>query len=321
MREPSAAESRHFALHQLAEGVLAAIAIDGGSAICNSGIVDLGGRTLIFDTFLTPQAATDLRQAITDAIGAASYIVVNSHYHNDHIWGNQVFAPDAPIISSRRTRALIATAGADEFAWYSSNSAQRLEALRAQYETSNDEQRKQLRMWIGYYEGLVEALPHLTVCMPNITYDDHLEIHGTRHTAELIAYEGAHTEHDTILFLPEMGIAFAGDLLFVGCHPYLGDGDPLQLLKALRELRELDAAYCIPGHGPVGTAEDLSLMIDYVECCLEAARALVDHGDTAEERFAQLKIAEKFAHWQLPNFYEANIRSLCKRLGSETGDG
>ncbi len=321
MSRPSAANSRHFELHPLAKGVFAAIATDGGAAICNSGIIDLGGRTLVFDTFLTPQAATDLRQAVTDVIGATSCVVVNSHYHNDHIWGNQVFAPDAPIVASRRTRALIATAGADEFTWYSSNSVQRLEALRAQYETSNEEQRKQLRMWIGYYEGLVEALPHLTVCMPDITFDDHLEIHGTRHTAELIAYEGAHTEHDTVLHLPELGIVFAGDLLFVGCHPYLGDGDPLQLLKALGRLQQLHATSYIPGHGPVGTADDLSRLIDYVEHCVETARALVDSGSVSEDRFTQLKIAERFADWQMPQFYEANIRSLCKPSGSETGAG
>jgi hypothetical protein len=176
-------------------------------------------------------------------------------------------------------------------------------------------------MWIGYYEGLVEALPHLTVCMPDITYDDHLEIHGTRHTAELIAYEGAHTEHDTVLHLPELGIVFAGDLLFVGCHPYLGDGDPLQLLKALGELRQLNATCFMPGHGPVGTADDLSLMIDYVEHCAEIARALVDSGSVSEDGFAQLKVAERFAHWQMPQFYEANIRSLCKPSRAETGAG
>jgi cyclase len=317
----SAADSRHFELRPLAKGAFAAIATEGGAAICNSGMIDLGGRTLIFDTFLTPQAAADLRQAITNAIGPTSCIVVNSHYHNDHIWGNQAFAPNVPIVASRRTRALIAAAGADEIAWYSSNSAQRLEALRAQYETSNEEQRRQLRMWLGYYEGLVEALPHLTVCMPDITFDDHLEIHGTRLTAELIAYEGAHTEHDTVLHLPELGIVFAGDLLFVRCHPYLGDGDPLQLLKALTRLLQLHAASYVPGHGPVGTADDFSLLIRYVEHCVEPASALVNSGRVSEDGFAGLKIPEAFAHWQMSQFYEANIRSLCKPSGSQTGAG
>ena len=52
--------SKHFQLQQVAEGVYAAIHIDGGAAIGNAGIVDLGDRTLIYDTFFTPQTAEDL---------------------------------------------------------------------------------------------------------------------------------------------------------------------------------------------------------------------------------------------------------------------
>jgi glyoxylase-like metal-dependent hydrolase (beta-lactamase superfamily II) len=160
----------HFALHPLAEGIFAAIAVDGGAAISNSGLIDLGGQILVFDTFLTPQAATDLRQIARDRLGGRPKIVINSHYHNDHIWGNQAFVPEAQIISSARTRELIATAGLEEFQWYSSNSAQRLETLRAQGQNTTDEQeQKKLLLWLGYYEGLVEALPNLSVCMPSIT--------------------------------------------------------------------------------------------------------------------------------------------------------
>ena len=44
-------ESRHFRLEQLADGVYACINADGGWAICNAGIIDLGNRTLVFDAF------------------------------------------------------------------------------------------------------------------------------------------------------------------------------------------------------------------------------------------------------------------------------
>ena len=48
--------SNHFSLERLADGVSAAIATDGGAAVANAGIIDLDGRTLVFDTFMTPQA-------------------------------------------------------------------------------------------------------------------------------------------------------------------------------------------------------------------------------------------------------------------------
>ncbi len=99
MKKTNFKGSKHFVLHSLDEGISAAIAEDGGSAISNAGLIDLGGQILVFDTFLTPQAATDLRRSATE-LGRVPQIVINSHYHNDHIWGNQVFASDAQIVSS-----------------------------------------------------------------------------------------------------------------------------------------------------------------------------------------------------------------------------
>jgi cyclase len=321
MHKTLPSKSKHYELHSLAEGIFAAIAEDGGSAISNSGLIDLGGQILVFDTFLTPQAAMDLQRFASDIYGRTPQIVINSHYHNDHIWGNQIFAADAQIISSACTRDLIATAGMEELKWYSSNSAQRLESIRVQYQNANDErQQKQLVLWIGYYEGLVEALPHLKVSMPSITFDSCLEIHGARHTAKLITFEGAHTGSDTVLHLPQEGIIFMSDLLFVGCHPYLADGDPLKLMNALTEFSQLDATCFVPGHGPVGTIEDLRLLITYIKQCFETAHMLVETGNVSVGRIGELKIAELYQHWQQPQFYRTNISFLCERLSSANGD-
>lgn len=103
--------SRHFHLERLAEGVYAAMAIDGAGAMCNAGIVDLGDRTLIFDTFWTPEAGQDLRAAAEHLTGHAITYVINSHYNADHIHGNQVFSTETTIISTSRTRELIVERG------------------------------------------------------------------------------------------------------------------------------------------------------------------------------------------------------------------
>jgi hypothetical protein len=54
----------------------------------------------------------------------------------------------------------------------------------------------------------------------------------------------------------------------------------VRLLKALKELSQLDADSFVPGHGPAGTIYDLKLMIDYVEQYLETAQMLVGKGDS-----------------------------------------
>ena len=318
MTEPIYPRSEHFSLHPLAEGVFAAIAVDGGFAICNAGLIDLGGQTLVFDTFLTPQAATDLRRAAIELYGRTPQIVINSHYHNDHTWGNQVFAAEAQIISSARIRELLATSGMEELHWCSENSAKQLESFRTQYQNAaNEKQKKDALLWIGEYGGIVEALPHLTMCLPGITFDSRLEVHGTKRTAKLITFEGAHSGNDTVLYLPQEGIVFMSDLLFVGFHPYLADGDPLKLRNALKDLSQLDAACYVPGHGPVGTIEDVKLLMEYIDHCFETAQKLVETGNATEEKIKELKVVEKFQHWRITSFYQTNINFLCKRLGSE----
>ena len=61
--------SKHFKIEKLSDGIYAAIHSFGGYAICNSGIVDLGDKVLVFDTFLTVEAAKDLRKAAESITG------------------------------------------------------------------------------------------------------------------------------------------------------------------------------------------------------------------------------------------------------------
>lgn len=307
-------ESRHFSIHQLAEGVYAAIAKDGGWAISNTGLIDLGGQILVFDTFMTPPAAADLKKFSLEHLGAPPEMVFNSHYHNDHIWGNQVFAGEAQIISSTQTRELIKTAGAEEYTWYSANSAQRLAPLQEEFKSAAPEKQKDLLMWIGYYQGLVESLPELTIHLPDLTFERQLEIFGNRYSAALTSFEAAHTGSDSILYIPEADILFMSDLLFVQAHPYLPDGNPQKLLEVVKQISQLEAEILVPGHGPVGTREDLLQMIEYIESCMETSRALVKSGDATEEVLQELAVPEAFRSWQLPHFYQANLQFLCQQI-------
>jgi len=184
-------ESNHFTVEQLDDGVFAAIHRDRGWAVANSGIIDLGDISLVFDTFLTVQAAEDLKITAEELTGKPVSIVVNSHYHNDHIWGNQVFDSQAQIISSNDTLVLIKTEGKEEYDTYKESSATRLRELRTKYYQEDNEDRKNdLSTWISYYQGLVETFPILTVRLPNMTFNGRMNIHGTKLEIELISYKG-----------------------------------------------------------------------------------------------------------------------------------
>lgn len=258
--------SRHFHLEQLADGIFAAINAEEGWAICNAGIIDLGDRTLVYDAFTSPQAASDLRQAAEKLTHRPVHTLINSHYHNDHIWGNQAFALEVDIISTDKTRQLIITAGTAEVKEYSEFAPMRLQALEVQYrETNDDTVRQQLKPLIFDYQAIVNALPILQVRLPTMTFEKEMSFYGSRRVARLIAYENAHCGSDTILYLPDDGIVFAEDILFIDCHPYLAEGDPDVVQAILMEIKDLKPSILVPGHGPVGKIEHLDVLYGYIE--------------------------------------------------------
>jgi cyclase len=314
-------DSKHFRLQQLADGVYAAIHIDGGAAIGNAGIVDLGDRTLIYDTFLSPQAAEDLRIAAEALTGRPIDAVLNSHWHNDHIWGNQVFSANTDIISTEETRRLfIATRGHGAYDSFMADAEANLEATRAQFQATEEEgQRRQLALWIDYHQSVVEAKPILQIRAPNLTFAERLAFHGTHRAAELIAFVGGHTESDAVLFLPQEGIAFMSDLLFIGHHPYLGGGDPERLLHILEAVSDLTPKLLVPGHGPVGMAESLTQMGQYVHTLDGLARKMVEDGE-AEETIDAMAIPKPYDDWLFSSFFPGNIHFLYQRRFGKQGD-
>jgi len=307
-------QSRHFRLEQLASGVYAAIASDRGEAISNAGIVDLGDRVLVFDTFLTPDAGRDLRQAAEQITHRPVTFVINSHYHNDHIRGNQAFPEQVEIVATKETDCLIKTKGVEELAWDRENAPQRLAELEKQLEGQTNPQYRdappQEVAWTAhYFKVIADSLKSIQLRLPTQTFEKEIQFHSPLRTAYLISYGGGHTGSDAFLYLPEEKIAFAGDLLFVGCHPYLGDGDPLAWAQYLQELEALDLQTIIPGHGQVGQRADLALMRQYIVELTRLADKLVKAGATADQVAAQ-PVLDAYKDWQFSSFFAANMGYL-----------
>jgi glyoxylase-like metal-dependent hydrolase (beta-lactamase superfamily II) len=101
--------TEHFQLQTIAEGVFVAQPKLDGGAGCNAGIIDLGDQTIIFDPFLTPQAAAELLAVAESVTSSPVKLVVNSHHHLDHIGGNQSFPASTAIVSTSLTRELMQT--------------------------------------------------------------------------------------------------------------------------------------------------------------------------------------------------------------------
>lgn len=259
--------------------------------------------TLVFDTCLTPQAGRDLHDFAEAVTGRAPALVVNSHYHNDHTWGNQAF-PEAHILSSEITRQQMVDRGPAWIQDFKARVGDQLAAVEGQLVSEIDPyQRQELSIWGAFYSGVVEALPELRLVLPNITFQQHLTLHGAHQRVELLNFEGGHTASDTVLLVPDAGIVFLSDLLFIGCHPLMMDGDPHRLKAILNELMRFDAETFVPGHGPAGRRADLQRLIDYVDLCSELAC-----GCESDEVLLRVQPPAAYIDWMYRRFFEVNLR-------------
>jgi len=314
-------ESKHFQIEPLADGVYAAIASEQGYAICNAGIVDIGDKTIIFDTFISPNAAEDLLKAAKQLTSHEATYVVNSHYHNDHIRGNQVFSPNVDIISTTWTREAITQNEPKEIRWEKENIPQGIIDAQLKLVAEKDpKRRRELAFLIVYYRAIIESHPQLKTRLPNVTFESpKLVIHGTQRTVELLSFAG-HTASDLVLYLPEEKIAFMSDLLFINIHPYLPSGFPERWKESLSTVKALGIQTFVPGHGPVGRSADLSVMTQYIQSLENIVASMVKSGRSLEEVSLQ-PVPSQFENWLLffDNFFVDNLQFLykCLKQGKE----
>lgn len=308
--------SQHFNLRELGEGIYAAIHAPNGWAQSNAGIIDLGDRTLVYDTFISPLASRDLLAAAKTLTGRPTHMVINSHYHNDHTWGNLAVPKEMDIISTGRTRDIIAARETRLDPSYHPYILSELEETQTRLENARDEtERAHAEYFVVYYQAILNTLSLLPSRVPNVTFRDELEFTGTKRRARLIERSG-HTVSDAILFLPDDQVAFLGDLLFVKAHTYLEDGDPEELLETMAFIKELGAEVLVGGHGNPGGVLDLDATLDYIHEMQVLVRQAIKDGVSREET-AKLPVPDKYRAWLFPNFYKENVAFLYKRYNNQ----
>jgi glyoxylase-like metal-dependent hydrolase (beta-lactamase superfamily II) len=266
-----------FALNELGRGISAAIAEPDGVAVGNAGFVDLGGEVLVFDTTVSLTAGRELRAA-AERKGRIARLVY-SHWHGDHVFGAGAMPAAALVVATSGTAALL-----------EERAAPRLRELKADAANITE----------GPFAELARAeLPQVEIVFPDETFADEQTFAGEKRTARALTFGGGHTMSDAVLWLEEERILFAADLVVVGTHPWVGDGDVGAWREILGRLADLDPATVVPGHGPVAGPEALEFVHDYLDA-LEGA----EPGAPVPERFDALAA---------PGVWLRNLEALAAR--------
>ncbi|MER8235248.1 MBL fold metallo-hydrolase [Streptomyces sp. NPDC094049] len=235
-------------LREIAEDVFAYEQPDGGWCLNNAGLVVSDGQAALIDTAATRARALALKEAVARVSPRSPRFVVNTHSHGDHTFGNHLFADDAVIVAHEDARTEMDATGLH------------LTGL-----------------WPDVRWG------DLTVALPDLTFRDRLTLHVGRVRAELVHLGPAHTAGDTVVWLPDRRVLYAGDLVMSGATPFCLTGSVAGTIEVMERLRAFGADTVVPGHGPVGGPELLDVTEGYLRRVQELAAEGIDAGITPLE--------------------------------------
>ncbi len=238
------------------QGVSAMGSAANQNFISNAAFVVTAEGVLVIDSLGSPPLARQLLARIRAVTPLPVRYVVVTHCHADHLYGLQVFREAGARI--------VAHVGCRDYL-SSDTAALRLKVSRDELFPWVDENTRLVApdVWLG--EGGSEADLMLQIGQRQFRVR-HV---GPSHTTEDVVV------HDTL-----NGVLFAGDIVFRGRIPYVGQADSRRWITALDRMLDLQAKVLVPGHGPLSTdpAADLRQTRDYLiylrRAMGDAARAL-----------------------------------------------
>ena len=258
------------------QGLPGAASSENQGFMSNAGFVVTRDGVVVFDALASPPLAQKLVELIRRTTRKPIRRVIVSHYHADHFYGLQVFKAQGAEIWAHRLA---------EGATRTEETAQRL-----------TQRKEALFPWVDDDTHLLEADRFLEG-------DTDFELGGVQFA---LRYVGpAHTREDMAMLVKPDGVLYAGDLVFRGRVPFVGDADSRAWITALDRLIALDPKVLVPGHGAASRTpkSDLVLTRDYLGFLRDrmgpAARDLVPF----EEAYDAVDWSK---YRDMPAFEEAN---------------
>ncbi len=260
----------------------------------NTGVIVGDEGVMVVDAQATPAMAADVLRHIREVTDKPVKYVLLSHYHAVRVLGASAYDAEN-ILASRLTYEMIVERGQQD--WES-----------------------EYGRFPRLFEG-AESIPGLT--WPTIVFDGMLTVDLGNRKVEVFSPGRGHTQGDTVAWLPDQRILYAGDLVEYGATPYAGDAHLADWPATLDRLRALKPEKLVPGRGEAlatpadceaAMAQTRAFITDLFECAKEA-RA---RGDDLKQMFdaAKAKMDPKYGDWVI---YEHCMPFDASRAYDEAG--
>ena len=242
-------------------------------------------HVIILDTFTTPEDALEMIQILKPSFESRILLVINSHQHSDHTWGNAVFAQDgafqAPILAHKRSKDL-------------------LEKQRAQ---------------LLEYQVNQPRLMNARIIPPTVYFSDSCTINAGDLTLELMPAFG-HTSDQIVVWIPELQTLLATDALEFPFPYVASSGNLAQMRATMLKLRALKPRVVLPCHGGLHDASLIVKNLEYFDW-LEAS-ILVDGDTSFEAALKRQSLARDAVDEMYLEFHDLNIAATKKFLNDQS---
>lgn len=282
-------------LHEVAEGIHAYLQPDGGWGWSNAGLVVGDGTSLLIDTLFDLRLTQDMLDAMAPVVVAAPIdTVVNTHANGDHCYGNQL-VKGAEIIAS--------TATAHEM-------TEVPPSMLAALNNAPGEVGDLFRHFFGEFE-----FEGIELALPTRTFDGRFECEVGGRVVELVEVGPAHTQGDTLVFVPDAKAVFTGDILFIGGTPVVWVGPLDNWIAACDLICASDVDHIIPGHGPLTDKAGVVAIRDYLQFVNNEATGRFESGMDAWDAARDIAL-NGFSSWGEFGRLAVNVDTVYRSLDS-----
>jgi cyclase len=226
--------------------------------------------TLLVDTGM-PEFAEKVAAAVKATAKGPIRFIINTHWHFDHVGGNDKLAGSGTIIVAHE----------------------------------NVRKRMSSEQYIANIDQKVPASP--PAALPAITYADSLTLYWNGDEVQIIHLEPAHTDGDSLVFFRKANVLQTGDIYFAGEYPFIdvrAGGSIDGMIKAVDRAVSLvnEKTKIIPGHGRVSSVSDLRAYGEMLKTARDNVRTLVQQGKSRDEVIAAKPTRELDKKWGHESF-------------------
>jgi cyclase len=249
---------------KVADGVYAAMA--RADVRTNSGIIVDRDVVVVVDAPLLPSWGRDLVAEIRKITDKPVRYVITTHYHGDHVYGNQAileaYGPSVEFIAQTLTRTDIINLDLPGLPKTPQTAPAAIARLEKELADGKDPDgnaldagtRTAVEGQLAVQKGMMSEYQQIHPVLPTLTYENEMVLHLPDRDIELHHPNRAHTRGDTLVYLPKEKVLFTGDV-FATSIPNMGSSYPVEWVDTVAQMDKWDWTTVVTGHEGIQTGK------------------------------------------------------------------